>query len=347
MPTSFYPIGTPGQPWGHAERQQWLSQQRRQRSYAKDVLERLQALSADGFDVQAYGEINSGDQRYPLMGVRVKAPGAVNSAAHSQEGSQSKLTSAVVSAAPAVLASAQDQAPRRRLVLITGGVHGYETSGVWGALAFLEHHALHYADRFDLWVAPCVSPWAYEHIQRWNAQAIDPNRSFHPPWRPKPATAIPVLAEESVALMRWIEPVYAQFALHLDLHETTDTDESEFRPAVAARDGRTFEPGSIPDGFYVVDDSTHPSPWLQQAIIERVGQVTHIAPADAQGRLIGTPIVAPGVIQFDLGRTGLCGGLTGAPTSTTEVYPDSPRTSPQNCTAAQVAAVCGALDSLS
>lgn len=28
--------------------------------------------------------------------------------------------------------------------------------------------------------------------------------------------------------------------LHIDLHETTDTDESEFRPALAARDGKAY-----------------------------------------------------------------------------------------------------------
>jgi hypothetical protein len=32
----------------------------------------------------------------------------------------------------------------------------------------------------------------------------------------------------------------------IDLHETTDSDESEFRPALAARDGKPFELGLIP-----------------------------------------------------------------------------------------------------
>jgi len=45
---------------------------------------------------------------------------------------------------------------------------------------------------------------------------------------------------------------------HLDLHETTDTDESEFRPARAARDGEAWTPGYIPDGFYLVADSAEP-----------------------------------------------------------------------------------------
>ena len=30
----------------------------------------------------------------------------------------------------------------------------------------------------DLVVMPCVSPWGYEVINRWNPRALDPNRSF-------------------------------------------------------------------------------------------------------------------------------------------------------------------------
>ena len=68
-----------------------------------------------------------------------------------------------------------------KVVLVTGGVHGYETSGVFGALRFLDQHAAHYQGRVNLLVVPCVSPWAYERIHRWNPFAIDPNRSFHTP----------------------------------------------------------------------------------------------------------------------------------------------------------------------
>jgi len=59
-------------------------------------------------------------------------------------------------------------------------VHGYETSGVQGALLFLQSAAAAYSESFNLLVVPCVSPWGYETIQRWNAQAVDPNRSFNP-----------------------------------------------------------------------------------------------------------------------------------------------------------------------
>ena len=293
-----YPIGTPGQPWSPAELAEWRARQVRQRSYADDVLGVIKRL-APRFDVIPYGELTYAGERFPLLALRVGA-----------------------------------WETGRPGVLVTGGVHGYETSGVHGALRFLDQHAASYAGRVNLLVAPCVSPWAYERIHRWNFDAIDPNRSFR---TPSPA-------QESAALMRLVAPWLGQFAAHIDLHETTDTDESEFRPALAARDGKPFEPGSIPDGFYLVDDVDNPQPEFQQAIIDAVARITPIAPADARGEIIGCPEVAPGVIRYPLKAWGLCASLTGARyTTTTEVYPDSPRTTPEQCIEAQVAAVCAAI----
>ena len=218
---------------------------------------------------------------------------------------------------------------------MTGGVHGYETSGVHGALQFVDAHMSEYTGRVNLIVAPCVSPWAYERIHRWNPDAIDPNRSFRDD---SPA-------QESAALMRLVAPLRDRMGLHVDLHETTDTDETEFRPALAARDGAAYEPDEIPDGFYLVDDSENPQPAFQQAVIAAVAKVTHIAPADGNGQIIGSTVVAPGVINYPLKRLGLCAGMTNARyTTTTEVYPDSPRATPEQCNAAQAAAVCAAID---
>jgi hypothetical protein len=76
-----------------------------------------------------------------------------------------------------------------------------------------------------------------------------------------------------------------------------------------------------------------------------VAEVTHIAPADPDGTIIGSPVVAPGVIEYPLVRWGLCAGITAARyRTTTEVYPDSPRATPEQCNAAQAAAVCAAID---
>jgi hypothetical protein len=192
-----------------------------------------------------------------------------------------------------------------------------------------------YSGRANILVAPCVSPWAYERIHRWNANAIDPNRSFR---ANSPA-------QESATLMRLVEPLRDRTLMHIDLHETTDTDESEFRPALAARDGVHYAPDDIPDGFYLVDDSENPQPAFQQAVIAAVSKVTHIAPADARGEIIGSPMVALGVIEYALKKLGLCARITDAPyVTTTEVYPDSPRATPEQCNDAQVAAVCAAID---
>ena len=180
-----------------------------------------------------------------------------------------------------------------------------------------------------------MSPWGYEVIHRWNPHAIDPNRSFV---EDSPA-------EESAALMQLIGKLEVDFLVHIDLHETTDSDESEFRPALAARDGDTLEPGLIPDGFYTVGDAGNPQPNFQAAIVAAVEQVTHIAPPDESGEIIGATVTQHGVINYPCRELGLCAGLTGARfTSTTEVYPDSSKATPEICVAAQVAAVRAALD---
>ena len=298
-----YPIGTPGKPWGDAEKQQWLAQQRRQRRHADDVLPRIQALR-DRFDICQYGRLDytslpdglAGD--YPLIALQSR--------------------------------SASDLP----LVLVTGGVHGYETSGVMGALEFLETAAGRFAGHFQLLVVPCVSPWGYETINRWNPFATDPNRSFRERGP----------AQEARQLEAFISTLGKTPLAHIDLHETTDTDNSEFRPALAARDGVINKNWNIPDGFYLVDCSDRPQPAFQRAIIESVRQVTHIAEPDADNRLIGAPVTQPGVIDYATIKLGLCAGMTDAQyTTTTEVYPDSANATPAQCAQAQVAAVVGAL----
>lgn len=295
----FYRIGTPGERWGDAEKQQWFEAQQVRRSYRDDVLARFEPLD-EAFDVSSYGSLSIDPSRYPLMAVTV--------------------------------ASDRNEAP---WALITGGVHGYETSGVHGAMGFLESHAASYRDRMNLVVAPCVSPWAYEVVNRWNPDCLDPNRSF----------VSRSSAEESAALMSLVADLGVEFRVHIDLHETTDSDESEFRPAVAARDGEPFEPGVIPDGFYTVGDVENPQPEFQAAIIAGVSRVTHIAPPDEHGQIIGADVAQPGVINYRNAEWGLCAGVTGARfTTTTEVYPDSPTATPAVCVDAQVAAVRAGLD---
>ena len=132
---------------------------------------------------------------------------------------------------------------------------------------------------------------------------------------------------------------------HFDLHETTDTDNTIFRPALEQRDGKPQELSEIPDGFYVVGDTRNPQKEFQKAIIESVKRVTHIAPADENGNIIGVPLEDDGVINYDMKNLFLCGGFSGAQFSTTtEVYPDSPKVTDANCVDAQVASIRGGLD---
>ncbi|MBS1785994.1 MAG: M14 family metallocarboxypeptidase [Acidobacteria bacterium] len=299
MTDRYYPIGTPGTPWGPAEVAAWRSKQVRHRSYAGEVQTRIEALQQT-FEVSHYGQLDYAPEHYPLFAVK-----------------------------------SRDWDPARPLAIVTGGVHGYETSGVMGALLFLERHAAGYQGRVNLLVVPCVSPWGFERIHRWNPEALDPNRNFR--------AGSP--AQESAALWALLAPLADTVRLHIDLHETTDTDESEFSPALAARDGKPFEPGVIPDGFYLCADAARPEPAFQQAVIAEVAKVTHIAPADQKGQIIGSPVVAPGVIEYPCRELGLCAGITNAPyRTTTEVYPDSPRATPDQCNEAQVAAIRAALE---
>lgn len=301
---TFYPIGTLGKKWGEAEKATWLANTLIKRSYQENVVMSLKAMEpklvALGLNLVQYGVLTINPERYPLFAVK----------------------------------SAQFD-PKKPTVLVTGGVHGYETSGVHGALAFLANKAALYVERVNLVVAVCVSPWGYETINRWNPNAIDPNRSFY--------ASSP--AEESAALMALIASIPLDFDVHVDLHETTDSDEQEFRPALAARDGKDFIKGTIPDGFYVVGDTENPQNAFQQAIIDGVSQVTHIAPADEKGEIIGSTVVQHGVINYPLKALGLCSSVTGCIyNTTTEVYPDSPTATPAECNLAQVAAITSAID---
>ncbi len=300
---STYPIGTVGKKWSDAEKTMWREQQQVKRSYHRDILPRIMSLQAQ-FSVDHYGCLDYSPSQYDLYAIKTA-----------------------------------DWDSHKKTVLITGGVHGYESSGVHGALAFIEQHGVDYSKFFNLVVVPCISPWGYETINRWNPNAIDPNRSFyqHSP------------AEESAALMRYIAslPIVSasDIITHIDLHETTDTDNSEFRPALAARDGISQDNWNIPDGFYLVADSVKPTDDFQRAMITAVEKITHIAPADRQNKLIGVPLAQRGVIHYAAAELGLCMGMTDATfVTTTEVYPDSPLVDDQNCIDAQVACINGGLD---
>jgi hypothetical protein len=296
-----YPIGTPGIAWGDTEKTAWLEAQKIKRSYAQEVVAKLESLSTK-YELGSYGALSFAADQYPLY-----------------------------------MLKSHQWVDQNATILITGGVHGYETSGVQGAIRFLETRAEEYSGEFNFMVAPCVSPWAYETINRWNPYAVDPNRSF----------ISPSPAEEASSLMQYLASCSVSFAAHFDLHETTDTDNTEFRPALAARDGVTHDIWDIPDGFYTVGDTQKPATGFQTAIIKSVEKVTHIAPPASDGKIIGETVQQWGVINYAVKALGLCAGVTNSScVTTTEVYPDSPNVDDQICIDAQVAAISGGLDYL-
>ena len=91
-----YPIGFSGKKWGNIEKQQWLEQQSIKRSYHDEVVSKIDALSSH-FDIIQYNALAFNEQRYPLFALKSKTWRA-----------------------------------DRKTLFVTGGVHGYETSGVQG-----------------------------------------------------------------------------------------------------------------------------------------------------------------------------------------------------------------------
>jgi len=93
--TVFYPIGREGQKWNEEEFKAWAAAQgNKKRSYKDEVLDKISLLK-DDFDVEQYGALSIDKERYPLMSIKTR------------NWDQNKPN-----------------------ILVTGGVHGYETSGV-------------------------------------------------------------------------------------------------------------------------------------------------------------------------------------------------------------------------
>ena len=305
-----FAIGTEGKPWGDAERAQWHASPfcAKKRDYFADVVSRLHRVDGAAVEVFQYGEL---DYRKPFGAARY----------------------------PLFAAKSAQWDRTRPLAVVTGGVHGYETSGVHGALLFIERELPRLAAHCNILVLPCVSPWGYETINRWNPETVDPNRSFT-----HTAPGCGEAANAMACIMKYVQ-LSSSVLMHTDLHETTDTDNLEFRPAKAARDGLPLPPfDPIPDGFYLVANAKTPELGFQDAINAAVAKVTHIAPGDGDAKtILGQPQASPGVILISV--PGLCGQHTAAKYSTTtEVYPDSKAVpSAEVCNEAQVAVVVAGL----
>ena len=277
-------------PWGPAEKEDWFKRQTVQRSYQHDVVDRLKALPPENFDLEQYGALSHDPARYPLYCVKSK-----------------------------------DWNPDAPTVVVTGGVHGYEDSGVTGCLRFMEEEAPKYAGQVNFIFYPCVSPFAYEINHRWNRKAEDPNRHF----------SAEGTAEESIFLMKSVESLKLHFNAAVDLHETNYRDR-DLTKERRARDGQKDQPGDdyIPEGYYLVIPSKADMP-LAQEVIEEVRKVTPIC---KDPTILGYASDR-GVIVLDDLKT-LCQDFMRKHADvgmTTEIYPDN--TSRDECERAQIATI--------
>ena len=65
----FFPIGTPGEPWGEEERREWFEARSVQRSYRDEVLAKVETLDSS-FERFQYGSLPLDPDRYPLLAVK-------------------------------------------------------------------------------------------------------------------------------------------------------------------------------------------------------------------------------------------------------------------------------------
>jgi len=103
-----------------------------------DVTRRVEALDADSIELRVLGEADG----YPIY--RASARGG-------------------------------DDLP---CLLVIGGTHGDEPSGVEAALAFLEREAINWVGAMRFEVIPCLNPFGYVHDKHRNPADVDLNWSF-------------------------------------------------------------------------------------------------------------------------------------------------------------------------
>jgi hypothetical protein len=285
-----------GKPWGVEEKEAWWQRQTIKRSYEHDVLDRLKALPSDQFRLEQYGALSTDPARYPLFRVFTEPQNKDNPT-----------------------------------VVITGGVHGYEPSGVIAALRFLEEMAPQFKDRVNFVVYPCVSPIGYEVDHRWNRFAEDPNRHF----------IAGGTAEESVKVMESIKSLQQHFRAAADLHETNNRD-LELTAERRARDGQPVEPGDdyIPEGYYLYITASGADEKLGPEIIEAVRKVT---PITKDTDIFGDPC-DNGIITVN-SIPSACQSFMGQYADiamTTEIYPD--KCSQREAEDAQLASIRQTID---
>ena len=316
--------------WKEEDKLEWLSKQRFQRSYEKQVLTRIDQLREIGgnLKITSYGNLSLQERNELVL------DGAVLS------GEEYK------NRYPLYYAEVGDMSNQKPIVVVTGGTHGYEESGVYGALEFLEKDVANYTDQFNFFVFPCVSPFAYEVNQRWTHNAWDPNRSFDrsKPYVPEAQLVMDVLDEARKKVDR-------DFAAAVDLHETPDRDKTMMPPQYQRYGiNLTSEDILIPNGYYLISNVSNQAPNMAAHIVETVRKVTPIAPdPEIHGEINENGVVtSKGDDPTHQGLNQAYMRTISENSFTTEIYPEihpEPQGS-QEAIAAQRATIHGILDYL-
>ena len=111
---------------------------------------------------------------------------------------------------------------------------------------------------------PNLSPWGYETYNRLNPYFHNPNRDFREEFLD--ATLPDEEREkhlEAIYAMEYIRSIEERSAegkgviMHLDIHETTDSDRTRFRHEQASHDGETYTPteDDVPNGYFILTDN--------------------------------------------------------------------------------------------
>lgn len=316
--------------WSEKDKLEWLSKQSFQRSYEKQVLTRIKKLTQVGDDlkIKSYGNLS-------LQG---RTELAIDGVVLSAEEYKDRY--------PLYYAEVGDITNGKANIIVTGGTHGYEESGVYGALEFLEKEALNHLDNFNFLVFPCLSPFAYEVNQRWTHDAWDVNRSFDrsKPYVPEAQLVMDVLDEAHKRAGR-------DFAAAVDLHETPDRDKV-MMPLQYQRYGIEISSDDIliPNGYYLISNASNLAPRMASHIIDAVRKVTPIAPDPEIGGVKNDNgvIVSQGQNPTHQGLNQFYMRTLSENSFTTEIYPEihpEPKGS-QEAIAAQCATIHGILNYL-
>ncbi len=317
--------------WNEDDKLNWLSRQTFQRSYREQVLTRIEKIKQAGgvVKIEQYGSLSLQD-RETLV---------VSGATLSAEEYSMRY--------PLYYAEVGDITNGKPNIIVTGGTHGYEESGVYGALEFLEKDVTDYVDKFNFLVFPCVSPFAYEVNQRWTHNAWDPNRSFD---RTKP------YVPEAQLVMDVLDKAHKRagcdFAAAVDLHETPDRDKVMMPPQYQRYGiNLTADDVLIPNGYYLISNSSNKSPQMAKRIVDKVREVTPIAPdPEIHGdKNEDGVVISKGSDPTHQGLNQQYMRTIADNSFTTEIYPEihpEPRGS-KEAIAAQRATIHGILDYLS